>query len=181
MDSVSNFANPDENIKALALTPGSRVADFGAGSGAYAIAAARIVGDRGRVYAIDIQKELLSTLAEKARGAGVDNVEVIWGDADRVGGTKILESTMDAVILSNILFQSEEKLSLALEAKRVLKPGGKVLLIDWSESFGGLGPSPAHIVPKEEGERVFVEAGFSKLSDLNAGAHHWGTVFTKPS
>lgn len=174
--SDTNFANPEANIKQLELAPGSRVADFGAGSGVYTLAAARAVGERGKVYAVDVQKELLTKLSSHASAENVNNVEVIWGDLDRVGGSKILDETMNAVILSNILFQSEDKQALLLEAKRVLAPGGRVLIIDWSESFGGLGPSPAHVVSLAEAKKMITEAGLSISKEFNAGAHHWGVV-----
>ena len=93
-----------------------------------------------------------------------------------MGGSKILDETMDAVIISNLLFQSEDKQSLLLEAKRVLKLGGKALIIDWSESFGGLGPSPAHIISLEEGKKMLTEAGLTISKEFNAGAHHWGVI-----
>jgi len=174
--SGTNFADPEVNIKQLDLALGSRVADFGAGSGAYTLAAARAVGERGKVYAVDVQKELLTKLSAHASAENVSNVEVIWGDLDRVGGSKILDETMDAVIISNLLFQSEDKQSLLLEAKRVLKAGGKALIIDWSESYGGLGPSPAHIVSLDEAKKMVSEAGFTISKEFNAGAHHWGMV-----
>lgn len=177
--SDSTFASPETNITQLELAPGSRVADFGAGSGAYTLAAARAVTDRGKVYAVDVQKELLTKLSAHASAEGVGNVEIIWGNLDRVGGSKILDETMDAVIVSNILFQSEDKQSLLLEAKRILRPGGKVLIIDWSESFGGIGPNPAHVVTLEEGKKLLSEAGLSLSKEFNAGAHHWGVVALK--
>lgn len=177
--SDSTFASPETNITQLELAPGSRVADFGAGSGAYTLAAAHAVTDRGKVYAVDVQKELLTKLSAHASAEGVGNVEIIWGNLDRVGGSKILDETMDAVIVSNILFQSEDKQSLLLEAKRIVRPGGKVLIIDWSESFGGIGPNPAHVVTLEEGKKLLSEAGLSISKEFNAGAHHWGVVALK--
>lgn len=177
----SGFANPDDNIKHLELAPGSRVADFGAGSGAYTLAAARAVGERGKVYAVDVQKELLTKLSARATSEGLPTVEVIWGDVDRVGGSKILDATMDAVVVSNILFQSEDKQALMLEVKRVLKPGGKALVIDWSESFGGIGPNPAHVVTKDEAKKIITEVGLTVLKECPVGAHHWGLVATRAS
>ncbi len=178
--SVASFAEPKENLKVLELAHGACVADFGAGSGAYTLAAAALVGRDGKVYAVDVQKELVEKLASQAIELGFSNVDAIWGDIDRVGGSRITEGAVDAVVISNILFQSEDKPSLAREAFRVLKPGGKALVIDWSGSFGGLGPVAAAVVNVTQGKSIFIEAGFELLREFDAGAHHWGIIMRKP-
>lgn len=176
----SRFAQPSENIQVLTLAPGSRVADFGAGSGAYTLALAQMVGRDGKVYAIEVQKELTEKLATQAIERGLSNIETIWGDIDRVGGSNIVENSLDALVISNVLFQSEDKTALAREAFRVLKSGGKALIIDWSASFSGMGPSSAEVVTVTQGKAIFIEIGFVFISEFNAGAQHWGIVVQKP-
>ncbi len=176
----ARFAQPSENIQVLALAPGSRVADFGAGSGAYTLALAEAVGRDGKVYAIEVQKELTEKLATQAIERGLSNIETIWGDIDRVGGSNIVENSLDALVISNVLFQSEDKTALAREAFRVLKSGGKALIIDWSASFSGMGPSSAEVVTVTQGKAIFIEIGFVFISEFNAGAQHWGIVVQKP-
>ena len=177
---AANFADPKENLKVLDIAPGARVADFGAGSGAYSFAAAALVGREGKVYAVEVQKELVDTLASAAIEQGFSNIEAFWGDLNRVGGSHIAEASIDAVIISNILFQSEDKRSIAQEALRILKPGGTALVIDWSGSFGGLGPSAAAVVNATQGKSLFIEAGFELVGECNAGAQHWGIIMRKP-
>ena len=173
---ITNFTNPEENIKHLELKAGEKAADFGAGSGAYTMTAAAMVGDKGKVYAIDVQKEMLTRLSALAQDKGLSNVEVIWGDLDRLGGSKIVAQSVDAVIMSNILFQSEDKQTIVLEAKRLLKPEGRALIIDWKESFGGLGPASSQVVSAAEGRKIMTEAGFNVVKEFNAGEHHWGLL-----
>jgi len=71
---------------------GMKVADVGAGSGFYSLEAARKVGSSGRVYAIDVQKNLLERLRSQAISEGLGNVEVVWGNAEKIGGTKVREA-----------------------------------------------------------------------------------------
>jgi ubiquinone/menaquinone biosynthesis C-methylase UbiE len=97
------FANPEENIGRLHLKEGEKVADFGAGTGAYAIAAGKKVGGGGKVYAVEVQDTLLPRIANAAREAGLSNVKTLWGDIEEVGGTAIPDQSVDAVILSNVL------------------------------------------------------------------------------
>lgn len=173
-----NFSSPDNNIKYLNLEPQMVVADFGVGSGAYAMAAAREVPG-GKVYAIDIQKDLLAKLKKEASHQNLNNIEILWGDIENVGGVKLTDNSADVVIVSNVLFQAEAKYQLALEAKRILKPAGRLLFIDWSESFGGLGPQAGDIVTAEEAEKIFSEAGFNVSKSFPAGPHHYGIIFVK--
>ena len=138
------FSDPAKNIEQFGLAKGISVADFGAGSGFYTMYASRAVGN-GMVYAIDIQKDLLKKIKDGANIEHLSNVGIIWGDVEKIGGTKLRESSIDAVIVANILFQAPEKNNICLEAKRVLKSGGKVFVIDWLGSFGNLGPRPEDV------------------------------------
>lgn len=175
-----SFADPAQNIQHFGLAAGMKVADFGAGAGAYTLLLAKRVED-GKVYAIDVQKELLERLAREARAKHISNVEVVWGDIEKVGGTKLRDGSLDAVIISNVLFQAKAGYSVALEAARVLRLGGVAIVIDWSDSFGGLGPHPADVITADKAEKIFAEAGFKLIGEFPAGPHHWGRRFKKGS
>ncbi len=172
------FTNPEQNILHLGLTEGMRVADFGAGTGFYSKACSGRVGYTGKVYAIEVQKDLVKKLESDIKQWGLSNIECIWGDIERRGGTKIADRSMDAVIVSNVLFQAEDKLGLIDEAKRVLKKGGKVLLIDWSGSFGGMGPTQEHVVTESVAKELFEKRGFKLIETISTGANHYGIIFT---
>lgn len=174
-----SFANPEKNIVHLGLSAGMSVADIGAGTGHYSLLAASLVGREGEVYAVDIQKDLLDRLAVDVKDRGFQNIHMLWGDAENVGGTKIRQDGVDAVIVSNILFQTESKPSLVHEIYRILKKGGRLLLIDWSESFAGLGPAPQQVVSEEIARDLFEKNGFELIKNFEAGAHHYGMIFRK--
>lgn len=173
------FSEPAENIKNLNIKEGSKIADFGAGSGHYTLAAARRVHARGQVFAIDIQQDLLSKVQSAARDEGLHNVQTIWGDIEKPGGSKLRDGMVDAVIVSNILFQSDKKDVIVKEAQRILKPGGEVLVVDWTDSFSGLGPKQGHIIIEEEAQKIFESVGFKYIKSFFAGDHHWGFVAAK--
>src|SRR3989344_6814327 len=124
----AHFSEPRANVMRLKLRHGMKVADLGTGTGHYARAAAAIVGREGKVYAVDVQEDVLkhASLNMPAHGHGV--VEYVWGDIERRGGTKLRDGTLDAAILANALFQIEDREGLVAELKRVLKPGGKLLV-----------------------------------------------------
>lgn len=173
-----SFADPRSNVLQLGLHDGMKVGDLGAGSGHYALAAARAVGDTGRVYAVDVQQDILKHIKDAADHARIRNIEVIWGDIEKKGGTKLRDQVLDAAILSNVMFQIGHHEGALAEVKRILVPGGKILVIDWAGSYGHLGPPPTHIVPESDAEKLFIGAGFYKQKSFRAGPHHYGIVFT---
>jgi len=173
------FANPAENLKALELSSGDIVVDLGAGPGAYTLEVAKRVAPEGKVYAVDIQKEILEKLKKDADQAGLSNVEIVWGDIETQGGSGLSDKLADKALVSNVLSQAQASYPLALEVKRVLKDGGKVAVIDWTDSFGGLGPHPSQVVTAEAARQVFEQAGFKFLSQFPAGDHYYGLIFSK--
>lgn len=175
------FSNPELNVAKLGLKDGMKVADFGAGTGLYSRAASTRVGPKGKVYAIEVQKDLVKKLENEIRSWGISNIECIWGDIENKNGTKIADQTMDRVIISNVLFQTEDKLGLIDEAKRVLKKDGQVLLIDWQDSFGGVGPAPHHVVTEEKAKELFSSRGFKFLENIVVSDHHYGIIFIHES
>ena len=173
------FSNPHENIEQFGLMHGQVIADFGAGSGFYAIEAAKIVAPTGKVFAIDLNRDLLERLKHEAHALRVRNIDIISGDLEKIGGTKIREMGVDAVIASNIFFMLQDKKLCIQEIKRILKPSGRVLVIDWSGSFGGMGPHYTHVFTKDEAMKLFKDAGFVFIKEISAGSHHYGMIFRK--
>jgi ubiquinone/menaquinone biosynthesis C-methylase UbiE len=175
-----NFSDPRSNVLQMGLREGMKVADIGAGSGQFSLAAAAAVGVDGRVYAVDIQEDVLKHLKDSAHRAGRRNVDTIWGNIEKTAGTKLRDQSVDAVILSNTLFQLEHKEEAVREIKRILKPGGRLLVVDWAGSYGGMGPSPEHVVSEHDAEELFITGGFYKAKDFRSGPHHYAIVFTAP-
>jgi len=173
------FAHPARNVASLGITPGMRVADFGSGSGAYTLAVAEALCNSGHVYAIDVQRDLLQRTKSEATKRGYKNVEVLWGDLEYSGATKIADEVLDIVLVSNLLFQINEKSAVIGEARRVLKPAGKLVIIDWSDSFGGIGPQEVDVVTKENAESLAVSNGFEFVREFPAGSHHYGLILSK--
>jgi ubiquinone/menaquinone biosynthesis C-methylase UbiE len=169
------FSDPEKNLKALGLRENSVIADLGAGTGFYSLAAAK-VATQGKVYAVELEKDFLDTIKHKAQDARLNNIHVIWGNVEKIGGTKIGDGVADAVIASNILYIVEDKEKFVQEIKRILRPGGKVLLVDWSES--SIMKADA-VVTKDKAKGMFEKAGIMKEREIDAGAHHYGMILVK--
>ena len=173
------FSDPQKNIAEFEITDGMKVIDMGCGTGFYTLEVAKKVGNSGRVYAIDVQQDLLNKLKNSAGLIGLHNVEVVWGNVEKIGGTKLRESIADRIILSNTLFQIavEDRENLVLEIKRLLKSGGKIMIIDWNS---GSPLSPQTVVPRVLAEGIFQKSGFQLEKEFDAGNHHYGIILKKP-
>ncbi len=154
------FPDPQQLIAQFDLQSGWRVADLGAGSGALALAAARAVGEAGKVYAVEVQKELLERGQKEARAARIHNIEVLWGDIERREGTHLKSGTIDAAIASRVLFQLEDPDGFAEETKRILRPGGRLFVIDTAD--------PAEF---------FTRHNFSVVKKFEVGRGQYGIIF----
>ena len=163
----------------LGLTIGNTVADLGAGGGMFTINAARIVSDQGQIYAVDILRQTLSEIESKARMSGLYNVKTIWSNLEIVGAAKIPEASLDFALLVNVLFQSKKHFEVLSEATRLLKPGGKLLVIDWSNTGPGFAPSSELQVDKTKLLDYANQLELSLVQEFKAGEYHFGIVLQK--
>jgi len=176
----ASFSSPSEAALQLGLKEGDKVADLGAGSGHYARALAAIVGASGTVYAIDIQEDVLPHITHNAHERHRGTIKTLWGDIEKAGGTHLRDASVDAAVIANVLFQAENRFGLLAETKRIVKPGGKLLVVDWAGAYGGMGPAPERVVSEHDAEAFFIQGGFHKVKSFRAGPHHYGILFTAP-
>src|SRR3989344_16427 len=119
--STNHFVHPERSVVAFGIEHGMRVADFGSGSGAYVLAIAQHLSHSGHVVAVDIQRDLLQRTKNEAARHGYKNVDIVWGDLEVPGSSKIADTNFDRVLISNLLFQVEEKAGFVFE--REFSPG----------------------------------------------------------
>ncbi len=174
------FVKPEVVSSHFHIRPGEVVADFGAGVGYFIPVLAESTGRTGVVYACDIQKNLVETVAGLARSKQYNWVKPVWGDLESVGGTKIPDRIVEVGILVNTLFQIEDKQTGVAEIIRVMRPGARLYIIDWTESFGGLGPQPQSVFTEREARALFEAAGCTYERNFPAGPHHYGIMFRIP-
>jgi ubiquinone/menaquinone biosynthesis C-methylase UbiE len=177
--SLGRFFDPNTVATHFHIREGDVVADFGAGSGFFVETLSRLVGSSGRVYACEIQKELVEKIGVLVRTKGLFNVDPLWCDFETPHGAKIADSVLDVALMVNTLFQLEEKENALSEVSRTLRSGGKFFVVDWSESFGGLGPQPAQVVSEKSAIALVENRGFVFERSFDAGDHHYGLAFRK--
>lgn len=171
------FLDPKDALKQFGVYGTQHVADLGSGSGHFSLAAAsRLEG--GRLYSVDIEKEMLSRLVSEAKSIGHTNLHPLWGDIAKARGVPLADGAVDRAIAANVLFQLDDRNAFVEEAKRLLKPGGKILVIEWKEKAEG-GPHHHHKVPEEVALALFGRHGFVKEGNIDAGDFHYGMILVR--
>lgn len=172
------FFDPEKILAFAGLSRGSVVADFGCGNGFYPVATGKIVGDSGTVYAVDIVEESLQATVSAAKHATLANIHTIKHDLS-LPGVNIPDASCDAVILSGILHLEKLRKNVIRETYRVLKTGGKVLVIEWKKEQLPFGPNISQRVSEKQVQDLLVAAGLRFQSEIPADSFHYAMVFVK--
>lgn len=160
------------------LQQGMHIADFGCGKTGHIIfPAAKVIGDKGIIYAVDILQETLAEVRRRAQLENLLNVHTVWADLERVGYTAIPERSLDVGFIINCLYQSQDRIGMLTESLRLLKEKARLVIVDWEKRCGALGPSDEQMVNFAEiknwarGNNLFLQEEFK------AGPYHKGLVF----
>lgn len=174
---ATGFIQPERILAQIGLLPGMQAADLGCGSGYFSIPAARVVGSKGRVFSIDVQRSVLEQVRKQAQLLNINNLETVWSDLEITGATRISPQSLDMVFLVNTLFQIKDKMAALSEARRLARPGGILLIVDWLPGDTAIGPLVDKRVNLAEIKQMASAAGFAEYKTIDAGTHHFGLVF----
>lgn len=173
---MNSFLEPAKVLEQLKLKENMVVADFGSGSGGWTIPLAKIL-KKEKIYAFDIQEEALSSLRSRARMENIQSIETRRCDLEQPKSTGLEDNFLDFVLIPNLLFQTKNKRAIIEEAKRILKDGGKILVLDWNPG-AHLGPEESRV--SEEGIKEIAKELDLKLGkQFKAGSYHFGLILVK--
>jgi ubiquinone/menaquinone biosynthesis C-methylase UbiE len=131
------WQKPDDIMDALGISDGSIVADLGVGGGWFTVRVARRVGPRGRVYAEDVQKEMIEATGRRIQREGLRNVQLVLGTSDDPG---LAAKSLDAALMVNTYAELDRPVELLKNVRAALKPTGRLGIVDFRRD--GLGPGP---------------------------------------
>lgn len=173
---MSKFIDPIEILNKLDLKDDMIVADFGCGSGGWVIPLAKRL-EQGIIYAIDLQEEMLSVLESKLKAENIQNVRKILSDVEDKKDLKLSPLSCDLILMTNLLFQAEDKKQVFKQAQRLLKPNGRILIVDWKPN-NLLEPEKGK-VSADEVKKMAKEFNFELKNEFPAGSYHYVLVFEK--
>lgn len=170
------FQDPAKAIEALGLQPGEALIDLGCGPGWFALPAAVVLGDRGVVYGVDAEPAMLERLSERAAAAGLGNVKPVHTDGKNL---HLPDACADAALLANVLHELGDPLHTLGEVRRALRPGGRLLVIDWRKERADKGPPEEERLAEADARRLLEQAGFTPLRSAAAaaGPYHYGLLW----
>lgn len=163
------YLPPDQTLLSLGLKEGDTVADIGCGVGYFSIPAAIIVGDAGKVYALDIHSEMLAETEKRAEVANITNLETILITEDRIG----FNGKASFALLSTVLHEIEHKEKMLKEIKAILE-NGRVVIIEWNNVKGKVGPPIEDRIDKDEVADMLKKIGFSNINIVDIGENFYG-------
>jgi len=167
-------------LEQIELGAGMKMADLGCGAaGHFVLPAAKIVGPRGKVYAVDLLKSVLEAVKSRAKLEGVGNVELVWSNLEIYGATAIAPDSLDVTLLVNTLFQIKKRDEVLREAVRLTKSGGKVAVVEWGLGEAPMGPSPELRLSKDTVRELARKNGLTEVKEFKAGPYHYGLIFKK--
>ncbi|MCX6778785.1 MAG: class I SAM-dependent methyltransferase [Candidatus Magasanikbacteria bacterium] len=176
----SKLLDPKLILQKLGLKDKMVVADLGCGAvGHFVFPASRMVGKDGKVYAVDIQRSVLENIEKRADLENLENIVGVWSDLERLGATKVESESVDAAILINTLFQNKDRETILKEARRLLKVGGKLLVVDWLLTSSPFGPPVEGRVDPFWVEQIGDQLGLRLMEKFSAGKYHYGLIFEK--
>ncbi len=169
------YQKPHEVLTALDLKPGETIADIGSGSGYFALRFAAHVGDKGRVLAVDIDPDMVRYLNRRIRDAGVRNVQTVLAEPN---DPLLPDASVDRFVVVDTWHHIEKPLEYLALMRKMLKPGGQVVMIDFQKKELPFGPPLEMKIAREDLVRQMEANGFALAKEHTFLPYQYFLVFT---
>lgn len=168
------YEDPDGLWRRLGLAAGATVVDVGAGTGYFAIAAAKRVGPSGRVFAVDLSEQLVELLRERREKEGLRQLIPLRSTLEEI---PLDAAVADVVLFANVLHDVPP--STVSEAVRLLKADGRFVNIDWKKQASPQGPPLEIRLTPEEATRVLARHGLEEIDRWEFGPRHYALLLRR--
>lgn len=159
---------PFKTLKVMCLKEDDIMIDIGCGTGYFTLPASEITGPTGKVIGVDISQEMLDEVRSKINGIG-HNIELVLSNSAEL---PVRDSQGTFALLANVLHEAEDMMGMLAEAGRVLKPGGRLAIIEWEKTEMPVGPPIEHRLHHEEIMKMVMDSGFTMAKISPAGDYH---------
>ena len=173
---IRKWHHPEISLESLGLREGMTFMDVGCGYGFFTIPAASMVGETGKVYAVDIDPASIDQLKREAADKGLKNINAKVGEAEK---TVFCDACSDIVFYSIVLHDFRDSAKVLRNAKRMLKPSGTLVDLDWKKKSTVFGPPVQIRFSEEQASNLIKQAVFSIESVKDAGSDFY-IVTAKP-
>jgi cyclopropane fatty-acyl-phospholipid synthase-like methyltransferase len=160
-DRIAGLKIP-EVVAGMKLRPGDVVADLGAGSGPFVVPLSRAVSPKGKVLAVEIDRNFFPHVQQKAKAAGVTNVQTIAGEATDAR----LPEPVDVALLHDVLHHIENRPAYFKSLAKYLKPTSRIVVVDYLSKQGPHRDDPSLVVGKEDAATLLAAIGFTPVEDI---------------
>lgn len=161
---------PDEILRKLNINEGDVFADIGCGIGYFSLPAAKIVGENGIVYALDISSEMLKVLEEKVQLDKLTNVRPIISEEYNL---HLSDNLVKIAFSCNVIHEVDDRYRFLNEMKRILTDNGMAVIIDWEKVQSDYGPPVDHRIDKSEINSALAELGFREITVDNINGYFY--------
>ena len=156
------YQKPHEVIEALQLKDGETIADIGAGSGYFTFRLARHVGEKGRIYAVDVSPDMIVHLNRRIRDSGIKNVTTILCPPD---DPLLQDGTIDRIFICDTWHHIEAHPAYLRLLKKALKPGGQIVMIDFKKEGTPVGPPAEMRISRDDLVQEMQQNGWSLINE----------------
>lgn len=180
--SGTTLFDTEKILHRIGVGPGQVIADLGCGgSGYFVLQAAKMVGSKGTVFGIDVLKSALSNLVSRAKLSNLPNIIPVWSNLEVFRGARLVrDEAVDVALLINLLYQSKHHAEILKETYRMLKPGGRLLVIDWKVAGMRMGPHTSdHLVHASQIRKTGELINLVFEEEFVPGPYSFALVFSK--
>ena len=167
--------NPETILKCADAPKGMTMVDLGSGPGFFTIPMAQITGEKGLVYAVDSDQNMLDSLKENIAKSGV-NPKVIKIVNRDVCHTGISKESVDFVLFANVLHEVDDRKAFFQEVKRISKRTAYIIDVDWKKIKTEHGTPLKSRLSEDEAKLILSESGFTVVKQTDAGPYHYELV-----
>ena len=169
--------DPEKVLKEFGLREGLTVLDVGTGTGFYLPYLSKLVGEKGKVYAIDVQPELLEKAKEKVKEKNLSNVEVMQSEENSI---PLPDNSIDFIFMAFSFHELSDPKAYVEELKRVAKPFAYLAVIDWKKEERDKGPPPEEVLSEWEIGLILDDSGVRVGRVVEIGKYCFGVYATFP-